>query len=220
MTSVSKKDEPMNILIAEDDPVTCRKLEVVLSKRGYDVVVARDGNQAFDILINDGAPQLAILDWMMPGMDGVDICKKIETRKTGQYIYIILVTSKTEKEDIAAGLDAGADDYVTKPFSAKELHARVRVGERILTLQNNLAEHVAKLEDALSSVHQLQGLLPICAYCKKIRDDQNYWQRVEKYISKYSGAKFSHSICPDCYKEIVLPELENVMSGEGKVENS
>ena len=210
----------MNILIAEDDPVTCRKLEVVLTKQGYNVVVARDGNQAFDMLMNDDAPQLAILDWMMPGMDGVDICKKIENRKTGSYTYIILVTSKTEKEDIAAGLDAGADDYVTKPFSAKELHARVRVGERILTLQNNLAEHVAKLEDALSSVRQLQGLLPICAYCKKIRDDQNYWQRVENYISKYSDAKFSHSICPDCYEEIVLPELDNVISGEGKVENS
>lgn len=200
----------MKVLIAEDDQVSCRLLEAALHKKGYEVVISRDGNEAWNKLKRKNTPQLVVLDWMMPGMDGVDICKKVRAKENNGYIYIILLTAKDRKDDIAMGLDAGADDYITKPFNSKELHARVRVGVRILELQNRLADHVAKLEEALSNVKQLQGLLPICAYCKKIRDDQNYWQRVEKYIAEHTEAKFSHSICPECYEEIVKPELNNL----------
>ena len=106
------------------------------------------------------------------------------------------------------GLDAGADDYLAKPFDRNELRARVQVGVRVVELQRHLAEHIKELETALSQVKQLQGILPICSYCKKIRDDQNYWQRVESYISDHSEAEFSHSICPSCYEDVVKPELE------------
>ena len=198
---------PRRILIAEDDTISRRLLEATLLKKAYELVITCDGKTALKELQKKNGPELAILDWMMPGLDGVDVCKQIREWKNDVYIYIILLTAKGRKEDVEMGLDAGADDYIIKPFHSRELYARVRVGMRLLDLQRDLEDHVAKLKDALSKVKQLQGLLPICAYCKNIRDDQNYWQRVENYIADHSDVKFSHGICPDCYQKFVAPEL-------------
>jgi CheY-like chemotaxis protein len=121
-----------------------------------------------------------------------------------------MLTAKNEKEDVVAGLCAGADDYITKPFNRQELHARIKVGIRIADLQKSVADRVVELELALSRVKQLQGLLPICSYCKKVRDDQNYWQQVDSYISKHSEVAFSHGICPDCYDHLVEPQLQKL----------
>ncbi len=200
----------MRILIAEDDSVSRRLLQATLSKWRYDVAVTRDGIEAWEALQSEDSPKLAILDWMMPGMDGVELCRKVRKISGPQPVYIILLTAKGNREDIVEGLQAGADDYVTKPFDREELHARVQVGERILKLQSELADRVKELEDALSHVKQLQGLLPICSYCKKIRDDGNYWHRVEEYIAGHSEAEFTHGICPDCYEKFVRPEIEKV----------
>lgn len=197
----------MRILIAEDDPVSRHMLQTTLVKWEYDVIVTCDGAEAWQVLQSKDAPKLAILDWMMPNMDGIEVCKKVREASSSQSTYIILLTAKGQKEDIVTGLQAGADDYVTKPFHREELRARVKAGVRIIELQRNLANRVKELEDALSQIKQLQGLLPICSYCKKIRDDQNYWQRVEDYISEHSEAQFSHGICPDCYEKFVKPEL-------------
>src|SRR5262249_3973980 len=144
------------------------------------------------------APKLAILDWMMPELDGVDVCRTLRAEPSAEPTYIILLTAKAEKGDIVKGLEAGADDYLTKPFDRNELRARLQVGLRMLELQKNLADRVRELEAALSNVKQLQGLIPICSYCKKIRDDKNYWQQVECYVSAHTDARFSHGICPAC----------------------
>jgi DNA-binding response OmpR family regulator len=194
----------MRILIAEDDPVSRCFLEATLVKSGYQVTVTCDGHQAWEALQHD-APAIAILDWMMPGIDGVEVCRRARAIQSPTPTYLILLTAKSEKGDIVQGLDAGADDYVTKPFDRRELHARINVGLRVSELQRNLADRIADLEAALTRVNQLQGLLPICSYCKKVRDDQNYWQQVDSYISKHSEVEFSHSICPTCYDRLIEP---------------
>jgi sigma-B regulation protein RsbU (phosphoserine phosphatase) len=198
----------MRILIAEDDRVSRRLLESHLLKWGHEVVVVEDGGQALSALQRDDAPELAILDWMMPGMDGVEICRRIRAGGSSRPLHIILLTARISREDLVEGLEAGADDYVTKPFDPPELRARVRVGMRIIELQRDLQERVRELEEALEQVDHLQGLLPICAYCKKIRDDRNYWHQVESYVTARTAARFSHGICPDCLENVIKPQLE------------
>ncbi|MGH8067882.1 MAG: response regulator transcription factor [Candidatus Entotheonellia bacterium] len=205
----------MKLLIAEDDMVSRRLLEATLIKWGYKVVVTCDGTAAWEVLQRADAPPLAILDWMMPGMDGIEVCRRVRQASTPTPPYLILLTAKGRREDIITGLRSGANDYVTKPFNREELRARVQVGMRMVELQQSLAERVKALEEALARVKQLQGLLPICSYCKKIRDDQNYWQQVESYISEHSEAQFSHSICPDCYERLVKPELDQLRRLQG-----
>lgn len=192
----------MKILIAEDDPISRVFLEVTLVKWGYKVIVTCDGNEAWEALQRE-APAIAILDWMMPGIDGAEVCRRARGTETAAPTYVILLTAKSEKDDVVEGLEAGADDYVTKPFNRSELQARIKVGLRIVGLQRNLSERVIELQSALSRVKQLQGLLPICSYCKKVRDDQNYWQQVDSYISKHADVEFSHGICPACFDRLI-----------------
>lgn len=192
----------MKTLIAEDDPVSRVFLELSLIKWGYEVIVTCDGSEAWEALQRE-APPIAILDWMMPGIDGVEVCRRARAIQTSTPTYLILLTAKSEKEEVVEGLEAGADDYLTKPFNRAELRARIKVGLRITELQRNLAERVVELQSALSRVNQLQGLLPICSYCKKVRDDQNYWQQVDSYISKHADIEFSHGICPACYDSVL-----------------
>jgi sigma-B regulation protein RsbU (phosphoserine phosphatase) len=200
----------MRVLIAEDDPVSRRLLEATLSKFGYEVVLAADGAEAWALLQRQDSPSLAILDWMMPGMDGVEICRRVRNLPTATPPYLMLLTAKGDKTDVVVGLDAGANDYLTKPFDRSELRARIQVGTQVLELQKALVARVRELEDALSQVKQLQGLLPICSYCKKIRDEQNYWLRVENYLLEHADVAFSHGICPDCYATVVQPQLDNL----------
>jgi len=201
----------MKILIAEDDPVSRRVLEATLAKWGYEVITTTGGAEAWAAVSAAGAPKLAILDWMMPDIDGLEICRRVRRRPNGQPLHIILLTARGRKEDVITGLQAGADDYVTKPFDHEELRARVQVGVRVIELQAALADRVVELEEALARVRQLRGLLPICSYCKKIRDDQNYWQQVEQYVGAHSDVQFSHGICPDCYHKVVEPQLDQVL---------
>lgn len=197
----------MRILIAEDDSVSRLLLKTILSARGYEVVSTCQGQEALEELRRDGSPPLAILDWLMPVMDGLEVCRQLRAAEKTKGRYVILLTGKDEKEDVVAGLRAGANDYVTKPFEHEELLARVQVGERVIQLQAELTQRVSELEEALIQVKQLRGLLPICAYCKKIRDDQNYWQELETYFNRHSAVQFSHGICPDC-RDKVLREFQ------------
>ena len=204
----------MKVLIAEDDSVSRRVLAATLAKFGYEVVVAADGAEAWAALQREDAPHLAILDWMMPEIDGVELCRRVRDLSAATPPYLILLTARSGKEDVVTGLDAGADDYLTKPFDRAELRARVQVGARVLELQGNLAARARELEAALSQVKQLQGLLPICSYCKKIRDEQNHWHRVESYIGEHAEVQFSHGICPACYRDVVQPQLDRIGSRE------
>jgi len=201
----------MRILIAEDDFTSRNVLAAVLKKAGHEVVETEDGARAWEVMQQPDAPRLAILDWMMPEMDGVEVARRVRRLDRGQARpYMIILTSMDDIEKLVTALEAGADDYITKPFNPPELKARVQVGQRILELQDKLAQRVGELEVALSRVKTLQGLLPICSYCKKVRNDGNYWQQVESYISEHSEAIFSHSICPDCYKEFAEPQLKEL----------
>jgi phosphoserine phosphatase RsbU/P len=200
----------MRILIAEDEPVSRRVLEATLNKWGHEVVATRDGAEAWEVLRREGAPPLAILDVEMPCVGGVEVCRRVRETPRAVAPYLILLTAKSGKENVVRGLEAGANDYVAKPFDPAELRARVNVGLQMLGLQRKLAERVRELEEALSQVKQLQGLLPICSYCKSIRDDKNYWQRVESYIGEHGDVQFSHGICPDCYEQVVQPQIEQM----------
>ena len=200
--------EAPRILVADDDPVSLRVLQKALEKWGHEVIVATDGTKAWQVLTRPEAPPMAILDWMMPGMDGPTICGRIQAMPSVPAPYLILLTARTDQIDIVSGLLLGANDYVTKPFYQAELRARVRAGVRLLELQGRLAERVRDLELALKQVKQLRGLLPICMYCKKIRSDGDYWQQVETYISEHTEAEFSHGICPECYEKVLKSQLE------------
>lgn len=188
----------MKVLISEDDPISRRLLEATILRAGYEVVATDNGAAAWQALNTQGAPRLAILDWMMPEMDGVEVCRRVRQHAELAYIYLIILTARGQKDDIVAGLQAGADDYLTKPFDPHELRSRMAVGERILNLHAALETKVHQLEDALGHVKQLQGLLPICMYCKKIRDDDATWHRLETYIQQHTEAMFTHSLCNDC----------------------
>jgi CheY-like chemotaxis protein len=197
----------MIVLVADDLEVNRKLLRSLLTADGYDVIEAPNGADALDILQGANGPIVGLIDWEMPQMEGIEVCRQARAIANAPPIYLILLTVRDSKQDIVTGLKAGANDYITKPFDKTELLARVGIGKQMVTLQQALTEHVAELKEALVNVKTLGGLLPICSYCKKIRDDQNYWQQVESYVGKHSEAKFSHSICPQCYEDIIKPQM-------------
>lgn len=188
----------MRILIADDDVVLRHSLRVYLERWQYDVTECADGEQAWQSLQASSAPRLAIVDWNMPGMDGPTLCGRLRQTPALAAMYVILITSNQGQKDVVCGLESGADDYIKKPFDWSELRARLRIGSRIVSLQHALAARVADLQEALADVKRLGGLLPICAYCKRIRDDGDYWKQIEQFLEEKSEAQFSHGICPEC----------------------
>lgn len=195
-------DAPLRALVADDDGVTAMVLAASLRTWRFDVTVVHDGEAAWREIEGNAPPSLAILDWMMPGIDGITLCGRIRGREEARAMYVILLTSRDSRDDRLAGLAAGADEYLVKPFDAHELRARVQTGVRVLTLQQHLVGKIAALEEALANVRQLRGLLPICSYCKRIRNDGDYWQQLETYITAHSDAQFSHGICPSCLARV------------------
>ncbi len=187
----------MRVLIVEDNRTERKLIQRMLDDWGYETEVCEDGLRAWQRILEDDAPELLILDWMLPGIPGVEICRRLREKKRN--CYIILLTAKDHREDVIMGLESGADDYVQKPFHRAEFKARVRNATRVLELQESLQKRVTELEAALAKVDQLQGLIPICCYCKNIRSDDNYWQRLEAYFQEQANVQFSHGICPTCF---------------------
>jgi len=170
------------------------------------IITAADGPTAIERFERNAANVCGvIIDWTMPGVDGPTLCRDLRDVPALAGMYVILLTANTSKQDIITGLESGADDYITKPFDWDELRARVRIGSRIVGLQRALGTRVNQLQQALINVRTLSGLLPICAYCKRIRDDQDYWKQIEQYLAEHSNARFSHGICPDCMR-VHMPE--------------
>lgn len=192
----------MRILIAEDDTTSRAVLTAVLTQEGYDVTATADGDQAWQVLKQPAAPPLGILDLMMPKLDGLEVVRRVRALPTQLPPYLIMLTTKSDKVDVIAGLGAGANDYLAKPFDPGELRARVEVGRRMIEMQIALAAKVDELRLAVEQVKTLRGIVPICASCKNIRDDQGYWSRVESYVRDHTEAEFSHAVCPDCMKKL------------------
>ena len=197
----------MRILIAEDEPTSRLLLDRTLKQWDHEVVITENGREAREALAQEGAPQLAILDWDMPIEDGVEVCRWARSEPHLRQLYVIILTTKDSEDDIVQGLSSGANDYVTKPFARRELQARIDVGIRVVELQEELAQRIRDLEASIAREKTLKGLLPICSYCKKVRDDGDYWQQVEQYIESHADVSFSHGICPTCFKDVVEPEL-------------
>ncbi|MFO0761236.1 MAG: diguanylate cyclase [Byssovorax sp.] len=149
----------MKILVADDDALTRLLLSRLLDKWGYEVTFATDGLSTLELLEQDDGPQLAILDWQMPGMSGVEICQRLREKHRERYTYVLLLTGRDRKEDLIAGLEAGADDYVTKPFSREELSVRLRAGRRIVELEEALRERA--IRDALTGAYNRRGILDV-----------------------------------------------------------
>lgn len=198
----------MKVLVAEDDPALCELLSTLIESWDYDVIAVDDGERAWQAITSEDAPKLIVLDWLMPRLSGVDICHKLKDLELETPPYIILLTSMDSKANLIEGLQAGADDYVTKPFDANELEARLSVGKRVIKLQSALADRVSELQNALNHVKNLQGIIPICSHCHNIRNDQESWQRIEQYICEHTDAQFSHGICPECMKKHYSEILE------------
>jgi len=188
----------VRVLVADDDPVAARILSAALRSWDLDVEVVFDGAAAWTSLNLQHTP-LAILDWMMPGIDGPELCRRLRANPATANTYILLLTARETSADMVHGLDAGADDYITKPFDREELRARVHVGIRVATLQEKLEDRVDELQQAMADVRQLEGFLSICSYCKRIRTEEQSWEQMEQYISDHSHAQFSHGICPSCF---------------------
>jgi phosphoserine phosphatase RsbU/P len=182
----------MKILVADDESVSRLRVGRLLLKLGHQVVEACDGSQAWEEFRRQFIPML-IVDWMMPKVDGLELCRMVRMEHRPRYTYIIMPTASGGKGSYLEGIRAGADDFITKPFDTDELQARLGVAERILSLQ--------------AEVRQLQGLLPICTYCKRINDDENGWVQIESYVAKRTEASFTHGICSDCYTTHVRPQL-------------
>lgn len=175
----------MKILIAEDDPIAAKVLRLTLQNYGHEVVVATTGTEAWQLF--DAEPfRVIVSDWMMPGLDGLQFCERVRNRPRTPYTYFILLTAAhTGPDDYALAMDSGVDDFLTKPFDRELIRTRIYVAQRILRYT--------------TEIRQLKDIIPICCYCHKVRNDSDYWERVEIYIKERTGSRFSHGVCPECF---------------------
>jgi sigma-B regulation protein RsbU (phosphoserine phosphatase) len=209
----------VKILVAEDDAMTRLALSKNLEKWGHEAIAVDNGKQAMAELDGPDPPRLAILDWIMPEMEGVEICRALRQKENSPLIYTILLTIKQEKDDIVQALDCGAHDFLSKPVHVGELRGRIDVGVRLISAEDRILRYAgeietknSELEKALAEIKTLRGFIPICSNCKKIRDDEGYWQQIEQYIQARSQAEFSHSICPECMKALYPEFAEKIIN--------
>lgn len=175
----------MKILIAEDDPTARHAMTGMLRAMGHEVLTATDGEEAFRHFTVYEVP-VVVTNWQMPRIDGLELCRRIRGSGRQRYTYIIMVTAREGRDNFLTGMEAGVDDFLTKPIDRDMLQARLRVAERVLSLQ--------------AEVSHLKGLLPICMYCHKIRDGQDHWHPIDQYLAERTNSHLSHGICPECFE--------------------
>lgn len=180
-----------SVLIVDDNVQNIQFLGEILENNQYEVSVAKSGEQALEYLHKE-LPDLVLLDIMMPGKNGYDICTILKKNNYTKNIPVIFLTAKAEPEDIIKGFEVGAVDYITKPFRTPELLARVKV-------------HI-ELKKAKAEIKTLRGIIPVCAGCKKIRDEKNNWLTMEQYMTSHTEAQFSHGLCPECMHDLYSEE--------------
>ena len=184
----------MRILVAEDDVISRKLICTTLEQFGHEPVAFANGTDAWECF-NANPERIIVSDWLMPGMDGLALCRKVRERPSTDYTYFILLTANVQgKESYLEAMRAGIDDFLAKPLDRDQIWMRLRVAERILGYT--------------TQIRRLESMLPICSYCKKVRNDNNYWQQVEAYFGERTGTWFSHGVCPDCYNRVVLPQIE------------
>ena len=173
----------MKVLIVDDDEDLLELLEAIVSGAGHEVMVAADGSRGWQ-LFSRHTFDVVVTDWNMPEVDGIELCERIRRRERSAYAYVLLLTVRSGKQNFLAAMDAGADDFMSKPVDSDILLARLRAAQRVLELRTH--------------VEQIGKLLPICMTCKKIRDSEDNWQPIEEYIGSRTGAEFSHGYCRAC----------------------
>ena len=186
-----------NLLVVDDTPANLKLLVRMLMEQGYNVRVSNNGPAAIDIA-RENPVDLILLDIRMPRMDGFAVCEKLKASETTFEIPVIFITAVEDVRNKVRAFSVGGVDYITKPFHPEEVLARVENHLTLRDMKRSLEQKNAQLGEALAKIRTLRGLLPICANCKKIRDDKGYWNQIEEYIQNHSDAFFSHGICPDC----------------------
>ncbi len=194
------------ILVVDDVPINIHVVSLAL-KSDYEIIVAQDGSTALELAHRSDKPDLILLDVVMPHMGGFEVCRRLKESEATRDIPVIFVTAKNETGDEEQGFRLGAADYITKPFEPPIVRARVKTHLELKFKREELEQKNAELFKALDQVKVLRGLLPICASCKKIRDDKGYWNQIEVYIRDHSEAEFTHGICPDCARKLGYPEM-------------
>ena len=192
----------MKILIAEDNFTSRVMLLAVLKKWKFNPIATENGAEAWNVMQRADAPKLVLLNGNMPEMDGLEVTRRVRGMSAAEPPYIVILTARGEKSNIVQGLEAGANDYVAKPYDHDELRARLGVGRRMVELQSVLALRMRELQKAQDDIKTLRGIIPICANCKNIRDDKGCWSQVEVYVRDHSEAEFSHGLCPVCVKKL------------------
>ncbi len=189
------------ILIIDDNKLNMKIITQTLKKEKYLLATANNGKKGLEMIQNI-PPDLILLDIIMPEINGFEVCKRLKASPKTKAIPIILLTARTDTKDIIKGLKLGAIDYITKPFNTAELNARVKTQIELKKARDTQKNLIEKLEKALADVKKLSGLLPICAGCKKIRNDKGYWEQIETYIHNHSEADFTHGLCPECMERL------------------
>ena len=190
--AVNQQEKPC-VVIVEDVSENLRIL-VELLKTDYRVIPVKDGETALT-KIAPPFPDLVLLDIVMPGLDGYEVCRRLKENSKTRHIPVIFITAISEVMDKAKAFEIGAVDYITKPFNPLTVKARIRT-------HIELSKTMKALQQALKKIKKLNGLIPICSSCKKIRDDKGYWNLLEAYIEEHSDAFFSHGICPECSEKL------------------